>query len=303
MSLTRMSVGLFLVLFVCIGAGVPLQAEPSDGTVTGELTINGTKFPLTHVYGRKREAWPADVKVLGADDIEELSCGIVDLIFTNTALSEETIASILQNEYQGSDKVRGIRFVVDGSGKYKWETLFLLESGAVKGFGITQSSGSMTGGRRYAGKVSLKNEQVTQVRMFDVSFDTAVTAQYSRTETEGAVRVPEGRFKDEFLKVLPGEWTIERWVGLGCTSAGGTLVVGERSSPSAFEGRFLITTSKGDEIEEEVTISAVGGRVHVEGGKVSVPESIWMRDVFDLELWEGLMVGSTATDYVVLRKR
>jgi hypothetical protein len=299
MSFRRGSVALFLALFFC----VPLQASPSDGTVTGALTINGTKFPLTHVYGRKREAWPADVKVLGAENIEELSCGIVDLIFTNAALSEATIASILQNEYQGSGKVRGIRFVVDGSGKRRWETLFLLESGAVKGYGMTQSSGSITAGRRYTGEVSLKNEQVTQVRMFDVSFDTGVTAQYSRTETEGAERVPESRFKDEFLKMLPGEWTIERWVGLGCTSASGTLVVGERNSPSAFQGKFLITTSNGDEIEEEVTISALGGKVHVEGGKVSVPESIWMRDVFDLELWEGLMVGGTATDFVVLRKR
>jgi hypothetical protein len=64
----------------------------------------------------------------------------------------------------------------------------------------------------------------------------------------------------------------------------------------------VITTSNGDEIEEDATISALGGKVHVEGGKVSVPESIWMRDVFDLELWEDLMVGGTATDYVVLRK-
>ncbi len=298
MSSIRVSVALLLALFVC----VPLQAEPSNGTVTGALTINGTKFPLTHVYGRKREAWPADVKVLGADDIEELSCGIVDLIFTNAALSEATIASILQNEYQGSDKIRGIRFVVDGSGKYKWETLFLLDSGAVKGYGMTQSSGSITSGRRYTGQVSLKNEQVTQVRMFDVSFDTGITAQYSRTETEGVERVPESRLKDEFLKMLPGEWTIERWVGLGCTRASGTLVVGERNSPSAFQGKFLITTSNGDEIEEEVTISALGGKVHVEGGKVSVPESIWMRDVFDLELWQDLMVGNTASDFVVLRK-
>jgi hypothetical protein len=66
---------------------------------------------------------------------------------------------------------------------------------------------------------------------------------------------------------------------------------------------FHLTTSKGDEIEEEATISIAGNKVHVEGGKVSVPETVWFRDVFDLELWEGLMIGNNATDFVVLRKK
>ncbi len=42
--------------------------------------------------------------------------------------------------------------------------------------------------------------------------------------------------------------------------------------------------------------------MHFEGGRVSVPESIWMRDVLDLELWQDLMIGNNATDFVVLRK-
>ena len=296
----------FLALVAFALMSVPLLAESrksvaGDGTVTGALTINGQKFPLTHVYGRKREAWPADAQVLHAGD-GDLSCGIVDLIFTNAALSEATIASILQNEYQGSEKIRGVRFVVDGSGKHNWETMFLLQSGAVTGYGVTQTSGSITSGGRYTGNVSCRNEEVTQVRMFDLSFDTGVKVQYARTETETAERIPESRLAQEFLETLPGEWTIVRWLGLGCATASGTLVVGERSSPHAFHGTFHITVSSGEEVEEEVTISTSGAKVHVEGGRLSVPESVWMRDVLDLELWQNLMVGNNATDFVVLRK-
>lgn len=300
MSSKRFVHALLLALLVCLPAAP--SAVAGDGTVTGTLTINGEEFPLQHVYGRKREAWPADAKTLGADDVKELSCGVVDLIFTNEPLSEEVVAGILANDYKGSDKVRGVRLVVDASGKYKWETMFLLESGAVRGYGLSQSSGSMSTGRRFTGKVSLRNEEVHQVRSYDLTFDTAVTVQYLRTETEGAKRIPESRFREEFLAALPGEWKIERWLGLGCSSAGGTLVVGERASPHAFQGMLHIRTASGHDIEEEVTLSATGTMVHLEGGRVSVPESIWFRDVMDLELWPDLMIGNNATDFVVLRK-
>ena len=295
-----------LALFLC--ALISVEALPadvaSDGTVKGTLTLNGEKFPLTHVYGRKREAWPADAKVLNVESVEELSCGIVDLIFVNTALSEGTIASILQNEYKGSEKIRGVRFVIDGTGKGKWEKMFLLDSGAVVGYGVTQTSGEMEGGRRFTGKMSCKNEEVTQVRMFDFSFDTGVKVQYSRTEAETVARVPESRLAEEFLKALPGEWQIVRWLGVGCSTVSGKLVVGERNSPRAFQGTFYITLSSGVELEEEVTISVSGTKGHFAGGKVSVPATVWGRDVLDLELWENLMAGNNATDteFVVLRK-
>jgi len=307
MSSTRLSRSFFLALFVCVWVTIPSSAETpkgvaSDGTVTGTLTLNGQKFPLTHVYGRKREAWPADAKVLGVDGVDELSCGIVELIFANTALSEATIASILQNEYKGSEKIRGLRFLIDGAGQ-KWEPMYLLDSGAVKPFGVTQTSAEVEGGRRFKGKVSSKNEEVTQVRMFDISFDTGLTVQYARTETETAQRIPESRLTEEFLKAMPGEWEIVRWLGLGCSNARGKLVVGERSSPRAFQGKFSITMSDGQEVEEDVTLSISGTKVHLEGGKVSVPATVWGRDVMDLELWENLMVGNNATDFLVLRKK
>ena len=262
MSSPRGSRSLALALLVCTAASIPFHAQPraSDGTVKGALTVNGKKFDLTHIYGRKREAWPADAKLLDADSVDDLTCGIVELIATNTALSDATIASILENEYEGSETIRGLRVVIDGAGTYKWETMFLLESGAAQGWGITQSSGSITTGRRYAGELALSNQQVDQVRTFNVSFDTPVKVQYSRTETETARPVPDDRLAAELLEALPGEWTIERWLGLGCTTATGTLVVGERASPRTFQGMLHITTSKGDEIEQDVTISIAGAR-------------------------------------------
>jgi hypothetical protein len=49
-------------------------------------------------------------------------------------------------------------------------------------------------------------------------------------------------------------------------------------------------------------ISTAGTKVHFEGGKVSVPDTVWLPDVFDLDLLQSLMVGNNATDFVVLRK-
>jgi len=279
-----------------------MSAVASDGTVKGTLTVNGKKFPLTNVYARKREAWPVDAKRLGADNVKDLTCGIVDVIATNESLSNKTIAGILQDDYKGSATIRGVRFVIDASGKHKWANVFLLEEGSVTGYGMTQSDGSITTGRRYSGEVHVKNEEVTQVRQFDVEFDAQVSPQYTRPETENAEPIPAARVAEEFMKTLPGRWEIERWLGLGCTTATGTLDVGEQVSPHKFRGIFKIATSNNDIIEEDVTISMSGSKVHFEGGKLNVPDSVWARDVIDLELWQDLMIGNNATDFAVLRK-
>lgn len=299
MSSTRLAIVLLI-------AAVPLYAEspksaPKSGTVTGTLTVNGTKYPLTHIYGRKREAWPADAKDLDVKDVHEITCGIVDLIMTNVALPESTLAAILQNDYHGSKKIRGVRLLIDTAGD-KWQPLFLLESGCVHGYGMTDTSAEMEGGLRFSGKVSVRNQDVTQERMFDVTFDTPMEVHYARTEAETAERIPDERFADELVKMLPGTWTIERWLELGCETASGTLEVGERISPRAFRGVFHVTTSDGNKADEEATISITGTKVHIEGGKVSVPESIWTRDVLDLDVWKNLMIGNNATDFVVLRR-
>jgi hypothetical protein len=288
---------LYVCLFICT---LPLFA--GDGTVKGTLTLNGKKFPLTNAYARKREAWPVDAKRLGADNVEDLTCGIIDVLLTNEPLSNKTIASILQDDYKGSETIRGVRFVIDGSGKHKWANVFLLQEGSVTGYGMTQSSGSITTGRHYTGEVHVSNQEVTQTRQFDVEFDVVVSPQFTRTELDNAHPVPAAKFSEEFMRNLPGRWEITRWLGLGCLTATGTLDVGEEVSPHKFRGVFKIATSNNDVIEEDVTISMSGKMVHFEGGKVSVPESIWIRDVMDVELWQDLMIGNNASDFLVLRK-
>jgi len=295
------SLSVFLSLFgMAADARTPTVA--SDGTVSGTLTLDGTKFALTHIYARKREAWPADVEFLSAKELENLPCGIVDVIMTNEPLTEPEIAAILQGDYRGSPKTRGVRLVIDGAGTYKWETLFLLDTGTVQAFGTTQTEGSIAAGARYSGKLAERNEDVTKVRVVEVTFDTAVKVQYARTEAEKAEPIAGERIAEEFVKTLPGEWNIERWLGISCVTASGTLAITERTNPHTFKGTFHIKTSKGNDIDEEATISINGGKVHIEGGSVSVPEKIWTRDVFDLDFYRDLMIGNNDTDFVVLRK-
>jgi len=293
----------FVLLLSVVAADARTPAVASDGTVSGTLTLDGKVFKLTHIYARKREAWPADVDWLSAKEPQNLACGIVDVIITNAALTQPEIAAILQGDDHGASNTRGVRLVIDGAGTYKWETLFLLETGTVQGFGTTQTEGWIKAGPRYSGKIQLRNEDVTKVRVVDLSFDTAVKVQYAHTEAETAERIPEARMAEEFVRLLPGEWTIERWLGLSCTTAGGTLVVSERTNPHTFKGTFHIATSSGKEIDEAATMSINGAKVHVEGGEVSVPSNVWTRDVFDLDFSQGLMIGNNDTDFIVLRKR
>jgi|GEM_PF-1676286 len=287
-----------------LAASNPIAAS-DDGTVKGTLSLDGKVTTLHHIYGRKREAWPADVQELSVDGIGDLSCGIVDVIITNLPVSDAVLTSILQNEYHGSEKIRGVCLTFEGSGKHSFVHSFLLASGASKGFGITQSTGEINEEHgRVIGAVKCKNEENLAVRVFDVSFDTGVRLQY--TQTVSAEPVPADQFLDEYLRVMPGNWNIERWVELGCASASGTLSIVERSRPNEFRGTFRLLVSvpgKPDRnVEEDVTITRNGTKVHLEGGEIRGADESWTRDVLDFELRKGLLVGGAATDCVVLRK-
>ena len=290
----------FLAVLMSLVALSSFAAE-SDGTVKGSLTINGKKYALTHIYGRKREAWPADAKQLGAENVEDLTCGIVELLMTNEPLSNATIASILQNDYKGSKTIRGVRLIIDGSGKYKWTHNFLLDSGSVQGFGMTQTNGSIDGGKRWTGNVECNNQDVNQVRSFSITFDSKVRPQF--TVNEKADAIPADKLTDEFVRTLPGEWTVTQWQGLGCWSATGTLSVTEHSSPHQFRGVFHLEAAPGGPVDEDMTISLDGSKVHFEGGNVSVPEKIWTRDAFDMELRKDLLVGTAPDATIVLKKK
>lgn len=276
-----------------------------DGTVKGTLTLDGKVIPLHHIYARKREAWPADVKELNVDGMDDLSCGIVDVVMTNVPLSAAALTSILQHEYHGSETIRGVCLTFEGAGKHSYVHTFLLASGATKGFGMTQSSGEIKEEHgRVIGAVKCKNEETLEVRVFNISFDTGVRLQYSHSEAEP---VPAEQFPDEYVRAMPGTWNVERWVELGCASASGTLSIVERSRPNEFRGMFRLVVKvpgKPDaDVEEDVTVTRNGTKVHLEGGEVrGADASSWTRDVLDFELRKGLLVGGSVTDSVVLRK-
>jgi len=291
---------LSVVLFLFLARTPVKTAGVSDGTVKGTLTINGKSIRLTHVYGRKREAWPADAKLLSTGGVADLPCGIVEVLITNEALPDATLASILQNEYEGSKTIRGVRFVIDASGTHQFETLLLLESGSKQLYGMTQSNTEITSGRRYTGNVEWRNDDASGTKLASATFDTAIKLQYSFADP--AERIATNALGDEFLRALPGEWQVERWSGFGCNRATGKLSVGERTAPHQFQAMLDVTTGNGEEVEEEVTITTAGTKVHFEGGKVSVPENVWIRDVLDFELRKNLLVGGGASDFVILRK-
>jgi hypothetical protein len=280
-------------------------AVASEGTVTGTLKLNDKTYQLKYVYVRKREVWPSDTKALGVETVEDLPCGIVEMLFTNEPLPDATITAILHNEYQGSPTIWGARLISDGSGKHDWTTRYLLDTGSVEGFGMTDSSGSIETGGHYKGHVESRNQDVTKIRELDFTFDAPVKLQYSVTETESAQAIPPAALPDEFVKSLPGTWTIERFTGVGCWYATGTLEVGERTSPHEFQSKFTVAgvaNGKSSDVEEDGVISLAGTKVHFEGGKITSEEKSWTKDDLDCDLWKDLLVCNTSRYSVVLKK-
>jgi hypothetical protein len=146
---------------------------------------------------------------------------------------------------------------------------------------------------------------VTKIRELDFTFDAPVKLQYSVTETESAQAIPPAALPDEFVKSLPGTWTIERFVGVGCWWVTGTFEVGERVSPHEFQARFKVlgwTNGESSKIEEDGVISLTGTKVHFEGGKITSEDERWTKDDLDCELWKDLIVCNTARFSVVMKK-
>jgi hypothetical protein len=277
----------------------------SEGTVTGTLKLNDKTYALKYVYVRKREVWPSDTKALRVETVEDLPCGIVEMLFTNEPLPDATITAILHNEYHGSPTIRGVRLISDGTGKRDWTTRYLLDTGSVEGFGMTDSSGSIETGGHYKGHVESRNQDVTKIRELDFTFDAPVKLQYSVTETESAQAITPAALPDEFVKSLPGTWTIERFVGVGCWYATGTLEIGERTSPHEFQSKFKVVgvaNGKSSDVEEDGVISLAGTKVHFEGGKITSEEKAWTKDNLDCDLWKDLLVCNSARYSVVMKK-
>jgi hypothetical protein len=262
---------------VLTGSGTSADYGPT-GKVEGKLTIDGKAADLKYVYAQRD--WPGSL--------------LVDVIVTNRPLREATLAEILNGKYRGSDNLRGLWMLFDSSGAYKGERL-LVQSGAVPAAsGVVMSM--MDGNQntriendRITGKLAAKIDSPARSTAFSVSFDAAIKVTLPVSSTTAAVTSPE-QFQSDFARVIPGQWSIERWRSSGGSFYTGTLVVDQPLTGGKFKGTLHIADLTNDQkLDEEVIISRDGTRVMMEGHVA--PDAKWVPDTFSLELRGDLLVG------------
>jgi hypothetical protein len=286
-------------LFVLRGTGALTLSggrtdDGSSGKVDGKLTIDGKATDLKYIYARRD--WPG--------------CLLVDVIVTNRPLQKASLGEILNGKYRGSDKLRGLWLLFDRSGAYKGERL-LIESGAVPAAsGVVMSM--MDGNQntriendRITGKLNAKIDSPARSTAFSVSFDAPFMVTLPDVGTTGVVTSPE-QFQSDFARVIPGQWSIERWRDSAVSFYTGSLVVDGPLAGGKFKGTFHIAYLTDDrKVDEDVTISRDGTRVLMEGHVA--PDAKWVPDTFSLELRGDVLVGDNRDQQgsegnVVLRK-
>jgi len=268
--------------------------DTSTGKVEGKLTIDGKAADLKYVYAQRD--WPGSL--------------LVDVIVTNRSLQKASLAEILNGKYKGSDNLRGLWMLFDSSGAYKGERL-LIQSGAVPAAsGVVMSM--MDGNQntriendRITAKLAAKIDSPARSTAFSVSFDALIKVTLPDIDTTGVVSSPE-QFQSDFARVIPGQWSIERWRSSGGSFYTGTLVVDQPLTGGKFKGTLHIADLTNDQkLDEDVSISRDGARVRMEGHVA--PDAKWVPDTFSLELRGDVLVGDNRDQQgsegnVVLRK-
>jgi hypothetical protein len=295
-----------IVIVLALGALILLRAtgvltgpggradDGSSGKVEGKLTIDGKAAELKYVYAQRD--WPG--------------CMLVDVIVTNRPLQKASLGEILDGKYRGSDNLRGLWMLFDSSGAYKGERL-LIQSGAVPAAsGVVMSM--MDGNQntriendRITAKLAAKIDSPARSSTFSVSFDAAIKVTLPDIDTTAVVTSPE-QFQSDFARVIPGQWSIERWRSSGGSFYTGTLVVDQPLTGGKLKGTLHIADLTNDQkLDEDVTISPDGTKVLIEGHVA--PDAKWAPDTFSLELKGGVLIGDNRDQQgsegnVVLRK-
>ena len=282
----RAQAALFALLFsgLVIGDGNSTLAQSkgnSEPQAEGRLIINGKVIELKYAYARQRAFRPPAPQ------------GLIDLLMTNQPLAEADLKKILEVKYDGSDKVSGLWLRFDGSGEYKGETL-LLESGSVaaaSGVIMQMMQGNQNtkvenGSLR--GKIECTINSPARSTSYAVSFDVPLMPRFTETGAAETSASAEQFLKD-FQGVLPGNWAIERWKGDRGYTYTGTLSVHERVDEKSFRGTLHLIGPNGAAFDEEVRITRVGTKVHVDG---RVPdETKWLPDILTFNLRGNLLAG------------
>ena len=267
-------------------------AATPNGTAVGTLTVDGKETKVKFVCARERNIRPPDPG------------GAIDLFITNQPLPEDILTRMTENQYRGSDKIKGIMLTIRpwkldhgpaGDTFQSWEmgigiggdrgepvvSRFIGQSGMVSD-NNTQNK-SLTDFKiengRVRGKAIYKGEDGIRTTTYSISFDAPLRPRSSETNS---IKTTSGEhFPKDFQGFLLGKWTIERWRQENGLLHTGTLSVDERLGDDKLRGVFhIVVGGDGRKVVEEVTITRKGTMVHMEGRVIS--GSRWLADKLTL---------------------
>ena len=293
-------------------------AAKLDGTAIGTLTVDGKEIKLKYAYARERNIRPPDPG------------GVIDLFITNQPLPEDILTRMIENQYRGSDKIRGIMLTIrpwkldhgpQGGDFASWEMGVGIGgdrgepvvSRAIGQSGMVSDNNTQNKSLkdfkiedgRVRGKAQYKGEDGIRTTTYSVSFDAPLRPKSSETEPVKAGTTGE-QFPKDFQSFMLGKWSIERWRQENGLSHTGILSVEERLGEEKLRGVFhIVVGGDGRKVVEEVTITRKGTTVHMEGRVIS--GTGWLADNLTFDLKNNLLVGG-ATDVtgnfsdLVLRK-
>ena len=297
--------------------GKETTAATPNGSAVGTLTFEGKEIKLKYAYAQERASRPPDPSAA------------IDLFITNQSLAEDILARLGENQYRGSDKIRGIRLTVrpwkldhkpEGGTYQSWEmgigiggdrgepvvSRVIGQSGMVSD-NNTQNK-SLTDFKiengRVRGKAQYKGEDGIRTTTYSVSFDAPLRAKPS--ETDSIKTATSEHSPKDFETFMLGKWTIERWRQENGLSHTGMLSVDERLGDGKLRGVFqIVVGGDGRKVVEEVTITRKGAMVYMEGRVIS--GTGWLADRLTLDVKNNLLVGGTSDESgnfsdLVLRK-
>ncbi len=94
---------------------------------------------------------------------------------------------------------------------------------------------------------------------------------------------------------LLGTWIVKRWEDASGDQHKGSLLISDRDNQTNLRGLFTIVTPSGRTVEQEMTITLDGEKIHMEG-EVTKGTMYWSRDVLDFTLEGSVMRGRGVSD-------
>jgi uncharacterized protein YijF (DUF1287 family) len=291
-------------------------AATANGTAIGTLTVDAKEIKLRYVYARERNLLPPDPG------------GVIDVFIVNQPLTEDMLTRISENQYRGSDKIRGIRLTIrpwklehgPGGGEYQSQVMGIGIGGDRGGPVISRvldQSGTVSDNDRQnqwlkdfkiehgrvSGNAKYKGEDGIRTTTYSVSFDAPLRPKSAETKPVKVATSAE-QFPN-FENFMLGKWNIERWREENGLSHTGILSVDERLGGEKLRGVLhIVAGGGGEKVDEEVIITREGTTVHMDGRVIS---GRWAPDRLAFELKNKLLVGGGSDDRghmsdMVLRK-